>query len=70
MEHMAETPPLMTAAEVADTFQVSKASVSRWVKEGHLPAVELPGGTKVLRFRREDVERFLAPAQPELDGAA
>jgi len=49
---------LLSTRQVANTFQVSVSSVSRWVRDGLLPAVRTPGGR--IRVRRADVEVFLA----------
>lgn len=35
---------LLTIAEVADFFAVSRASVSRWIAAGSIAAVKTPGG--------------------------
>ena len=51
---------LLTAAEVAETFRVSKATITRWHKAGTLRGVKVGG---VLRFRRADVERLLTPGE-------
>jgi excisionase family DNA binding protein len=53
---------LLTPAEVAQILQVSK----EWVRDHatrrnpRLPAIRLGGKRAVLRFRLEDVERFVA----------
>lgn len=54
------TPDLLTTAEVAETFRVTEAAVTAWVREGKLTAVRTPGG-KGYRYHRSDVEAFLAP---------
>lgn len=57
----AETPhPLLTVAEVAATFRISRSAVNKWIKAGVLPVVQQTKGG-ALRFRREDVERLLEP---------
>lgn len=48
----------LTTAEVADRFQVTVSSVSRWARVGKLRGYRTPGGG--LRFRLEDVEAALA----------
>lgn len=58
MEH-----DLLTTAEVADAFRVAQATVNRWVREGDLKAIPLPGG-KGYRYRRSDVEALLTPTEP------
>jgi excisionase family DNA binding protein len=49
---------LLTSAEVADRWGVTSATVTRWARNGNLASVRTPGGR--LRFRRSDVEKFLA----------
>jgi excisionase family DNA binding protein len=51
---MAQGSDLLTVAEVAARLRVSDETVHRWAREGSLPYVPLPSGTK--RFRREDIE--------------
>lgn len=69
---MPEPDQFLTATEVAEMARVAKSTVFRWVETGDLEAVRL--GAKVIRFRRSDVERFLAvgsvaepvePTEPE-----
>jgi excisionase family DNA binding protein len=54
----------MTTAEVAEICRVDQSTVRRWVDEGRIHVVRLPGGR--LRFRRSDVDTILAgiPATP------
>lgn len=55
---------VLTAAEVAAAFRVSRATIGKWIKSGVLPVIQhRKGGT--LRFRREDVERLLEPRTAE-----
>jgi excisionase family DNA binding protein len=51
--------PLLTQRDVAQLFQVETRTVRRWVAEGRLRQVN-PGGGRVVRYRRADVERLLA----------
>lgn len=55
MEH-----DLLTTAEVAEAFRVAEGTVNRWVREGNLRAIPLPGG-KGYRYRRSDVEALMTP---------
>lgn len=64
---MTSLPLLLTTGEVAEALAVDHETVRRWVKAGKLQAIRLPSG--VMRFRREDVERILAPTGPEAVGA-
>lgn len=59
---MSDLHDLLTPAEVASRLRVSRASVSRWAKDGVLKPIRV-GGT--LRFRRADVEALLAPVEPD-----
>lgn len=36
--------PMLTAAEAAEMFGVSRETVTKWAKAGKLPAVQTPGG--------------------------
>ena len=55
-----EGAPMLTVADVARDYAVSKATVHRWVRVGILtPAVRVD---HVIRFTREGVERDLAEA--------
>lgn len=66
---MRNADDLLTTKEVAEQYRVTRMTVSRWVKAGHLAAIRLPGGG--LRYRRSDVEALSAPAAgSELDGDA
>lgn len=55
-------PRLLTTAEVADRLGVTAYTVRRWVADGHLPAVKLPGaGRAQWRFHAADLDALLAP---------
>jgi excisionase family DNA binding protein len=51
------TGRLLTAREVADLLGVSTETVLRWVRQGKLPAIKLPGGA--VRFREDEVDGWL-----------
>lgn len=55
---MTQLPELMTVAEVAEAFRTTDESVHRWCRQGFLPYLPLPSGTK--RFYRTDIEAILA----------
>jgi excisionase family DNA binding protein len=58
-----ELPDLLKPREVGDLLRVDESTVLRWIKEGQLGALRLPGGT--FRVPRAEVERILAtPAVP------
>lgn len=48
---------LLTARDVADRLGFSTETILRWVRQGKLPAIRLPGGA--IRFREDDLERWL-----------
>lgn len=53
---------LMTADEFAEVLDLDTRTVRRLVREGELPAPFKVGGA--LRWRRVDIERWLAEKQP------
>lgn len=55
---MTPEPVLLTTSEVAELFRVDQSTVRRWIEEGRMAAVTLPGGRK--RYRRTDIEAILA----------
>jgi excisionase family DNA binding protein len=52
------TEEFLTRKDVAKLFQVSTLTVIRLEAAGKLPAVRLGAGT--VRYRRSDIERFIA----------
>jgi excisionase family DNA binding protein len=52
-------PALLTVEEVAAHCDVTKPTVRKWIRSGGLPACQ-PGGSRVYRIRREDLDNFLA----------
>ncbi|WP_079616753.1 helix-turn-helix domain-containing protein [Mycobacteroides abscessus] len=46
---------LLTVQEAATTLRVTDRTVQRYIQQGHLKGVRLPGG-RLLRVRRADVE--------------
>ena len=61
-----QLPVLMTTSEVAEQLRVHRTTLRRWVDDGTIAAVTLPG-TRSLRFRRDDI---LAILNGEHSGAA
>lgn len=57
---MTQLPELMTVAEVAEAFRTTDETIHRWARDGKLPYIPLPSGTK--RFRRIEIEAILTPA--------
>lgn len=53
-----ELEPLMTAAEVADIFRVSEATLTRWFGR-HIgpPRIDLEG---IPRYARDDVAKYIS----------
>ena len=53
---MAEPEELLTPAEVAALFGVDPKTVTRWSRDGKLPAIKTLGGHR--RFKASDIRRF------------
>jgi excisionase family DNA binding protein len=51
------TGRLLTAREVAEQLGVTPATVLRWTRLGHLPAIRLPGGA--VRYDGDEVGAWL-----------
>ena len=51
-------PELMKLSEVAKALKVSHKTVRRYVRQGKLPS-PLRLSTRALRFRAEDIQKFL-----------
>jgi excisionase family DNA binding protein len=56
---------LLTSSEAARMLRVSKATITRYVRLGQLPAIRLPSGH--LRIRRRDIEKVLQQDDAERD---
>ena len=56
-----ELEPLLDAREVADWLGIAPSTVYDAVAKGYLPAVLMWKGQRrtLIRFRREDVEKFI-----------
>lgn len=50
---------VMTAGEVARTFNVSVSTVNRWANKKLLPYFKTPGGNK--RYYRDEIEKLTRP---------
>jgi excisionase family DNA binding protein len=57
--------PLLTKQELADLLRCSPRTVDRLRRRGVIAAVKFTPGGRVA-FRRQDVERLLAPSDDEL----
>ena len=60
---------LLTKAEAAKLLKVSPVTISRWLKQGRLPAYRL--GPRAIRIRRADLDDLLLPTSSvavRLDG--
>jgi excisionase family DNA binding protein len=67
---MVDTPEqheLLTAAEVAKAFRVSRQTVIRWATDGVIPAIRVG---RDWRFRRSDVEQLLTPITPDTEAVS
>jgi len=66
---MLEAGTFLSYADVCKLLSISTATVRRLVQRGLLaPPVRLPG--KLIRFRAEDLWRYLAQAEPMPPGPA
>lgn len=50
----------LTVPETAELLKVSAVTVSRWLKDGRLPAYKV--GPRAVRIRRGEVDQLLVPA--------
>lgn len=49
---------VVNVAEAAELLRVSQRTVQRYIRDGHLKAVRLPGG-RITRIKRADVAALL-----------
>jgi len=47
------TNPALTVAQVADQLGTSSRTVQRWIKDGRLRAIRLPGGRSYRIYQRD-----------------
>ncbi len=59
---------LLTTAELAEQFRVHPSTIRRWIEDGRISAITLPGGLK--RYRKSEVEAILAGEHRSPAGAA
>lgn len=52
-------PAVLTKQETADLLRVSLRTLERWREAGVLVPIPLGHGVRSVRYRREDVERFI-----------
>ncbi len=57
----------LTIGEVAEMHRVSRRTVERWIANGDLPALKLPGG--LVRITQEAAEALLEPVAPSAQSA-
>lgn len=48
---------LLTIREAADFLRVSEVTISRWIKQGRLPALRV--GPRAIRIRRDDLDELI-----------
>jgi predicted site-specific integrase-resolvase len=53
----------MTREEVAEFLQVTERAVDNYVKDGLLPCLRGPDGTRIVRFDPEDVRKFFVQSK-------
>jgi len=59
---------VLKLADAAKELAVSRSLVHRWVSEGRIPAIVLatgPRGNRIVRIRREAIEKFIAEREKE-----
>lgn len=61
------TDPLWEAAEVAEYLKIAESTVSQWAKIGKLPVVKVGS---LNRFRKSDIDAWLASNAKPVEGAA
>jgi excisionase family DNA binding protein len=59
---LAEEDSWLTRTDVAHLFQVSPSTVTRWAREGRIPAKRTPGGH--YRYPAPDMRRLAGTAAP------
>lgn len=63
-----DASPLLSPQQAAEFLGVSLVTVRRWFYAGRLPAVRL--GVKLLKFKRADLEAFIASGESSTKTAA
>jgi excisionase family DNA binding protein len=58
-------PCFLTVAQAAVALGVSGPTIRRWVKDGHLVAVQVGGADGVLRVPEAELERLIAEARQD-----
>jgi excisionase family DNA binding protein len=56
---------LLTIREAAEVLRVSEVTISRWIKQGRLPALRV--GPRAIRIRRDDLDKVVTPAPESAD---
>lgn len=57
-------PPLLSAADAAELLGVSTRTLRSWTRSGRLSALRTsPTGSGRVRFRRSEIERFVASCE-------
>lgn len=57
-----DLPRLLTPAEAATALNVDPKTLARWAREGLIPCIWTPGGTR--RYREDDVEAIVRGGEP------
>jgi len=58
---------LFSVREAAEFLAVSEGTIRRYISDGRLPAYRL-GNERLIRIRRQDLERLLSPINPSNNG--
>jgi excisionase family DNA binding protein len=66
MSEIVPDADLLTVPEAATVLKVSPVTVSRWLRQGRLPAYRL--GPRAVRIRRADLAAVFSPARERTGG--
>ena len=58
-------PRFLSVAQAAAALGVSGPTIRRWVRDGHLVAVQIGGADGVLRIPETELERLIAEARKD-----
>ncbi|WP_349318895.1 helix-turn-helix domain-containing protein [Mycolicibacterium canariasense] len=61
-DRLDQTSSFLTVNEVADRYRTTPRTVQRWIREGRLRAMRLPGGRGRYRINESDLAAMEASA--------